>query len=586
MAAIVGTSGNDTLVGTAEDDSLNGRAGADSMSGGAGNDTYYVDNPADSIVEAADGGDDKVYVTGSFALANNQHVETLRAQTDAATSITGNNLANRIYGRAAADTLNGSFGDDTINGVGGDDTIRGGWGLDTLYGDVGADTLYGDDNNDSVYGGEGDDFIYGGTGSDFLDGGLGADLLVGGTGYDTYKVDSIGDLVVEDLDSGLDAVSASLDYTLTPNVENLTLTGSARAGTGNALGNTIIGTSGHDTLLGLGGNDVLTGGLGDDYLNGGQGNDKLNGGAGNDTYFITGGTDTVEDGSGNDRIILDWSVSEFSIGNQAIETLELVGGHDGGSFYAGTKVGTTMIGKSGSEYLYGNIMNDVLIGGGGGDYLYGGKGNDILDGRGGVAQMGGGQGNDTYYVSYGSDEVLEYANEGTDTVRSSVTTMLSANVEILVLEGTANVNGFGDDGTQQRDTLIGNSGNNILDGLYGNDILTGGAGADTFRISDVIDSDIDTFTDVAFGQGDRIDLRGIDADTNTGGNEAFHFVSAFTGNGGEALLVHNPARTITTLLLDTDGDKIANHRVAINGYVTGDSVLTGGEPVGVGGWLL
>ena len=38
-----------------------------------------------------------------------------------------------------------------------------------------------------------------GAGNDTLDGGGGADRMVGGTGDDVYKVDNVGDQVIEDL---------------------------------------------------------------------------------------------------------------------------------------------------------------------------------------------------------------------------------------------------------------------------------------------------------------------------------------------------------------------------------------------------
>ena len=41
------------LLGGAGNDTLNGGAGADTMAGGAGNDTYFVDNAADVVNEAA-----------------------------------------------------------------------------------------------------------------------------------------------------------------------------------------------------------------------------------------------------------------------------------------------------------------------------------------------------------------------------------------------------------------------------------------------------------------------------------------------------------------------------------------------------
>jgi Ca2+-binding RTX toxin-like protein len=93
------------------------------------------------------------------------------------------------------------------------------------------------------------------------------------------------------------AVQCNINYTLGPNLENLTLTGSANlTGIGNSLGNNLVGNAGDDTLDGGGGADTLDGGAGTDTLLGGAGNDtliydntdsKINGGAGNDLLKLS-----------------------------------------------------------------------------------------------------------------------------------------------------------------------------------------------------------------------------------------------------------------------------------------------------------
>jgi Ca2+-binding RTX toxin-like protein len=90
----------------------------------------------------------------------------------------------------------------------------------------------------------------------------------------------------------------------------------------------------------------------------------------------------------------------------------------------------------------------------------------------------GGAGNDVYQVSTASDHIVEAVNQGTDTVRSSaIAYTLAANVERLILTGTAAISGTGNALSNE---LIGNAGNNVLDGGAGQDTMRGGYGDDTY----------------------------------------------------------------------------------------------------------
>ncbi|MDO6965771.1 calcium-binding protein [Rhizobium alvei] len=119
---------------------------------------------------------------------------------------------------------------------------------------------------------------------DIIDGGAGADILAGAAGDDQYVVDDVNDTISESADEGTDSVSASVNFTLSDNVENLTLTGSALRGTGNALANTLTGNAASNRLTGGDGDDVIYGKVGNDILVGGAGKDELYGGAGADTF--------------------------------------------------------------------------------------------------------------------------------------------------------------------------------------------------------------------------------------------------------------------------------------------------------------
>ena len=82
-------------------------------------------------------------------------------------------------------------------------------------------------------------------------------------------------------------------------------------------------------------------------------------------------------------------------------------------------------------------------------------------------------------------------------------------------------------GSIYNDRLAGNGGANRLQGLGGGDVLVGRGGADRFVHSDRYDSNPkapDRIFDFSHSQGDRIDLREIDADEQVDGNQAFQFI--------------------------------------------------------------
>jgi uncharacterized delta-60 repeat protein len=126
-------------------------------------------------------------------------------------------------------------------------------------------------------------------------------------------------------------------------------------------------------------------------------------------------------------------------------------------------------GNSGNNVLTGNSANNTLNGGGG---------NDTLNGSTGVDTLIGGLGNDIFSVDSTTDVITENANEGTDTIQSSVTFSLATflNIENLTLTGSSAINGTGN---TANNSLTGNAANNTLDGGDGNDTLNGGAGNDS-----------------------------------------------------------------------------------------------------------
>jgi RHS repeat-associated protein len=176
------------------------------------------------------------------------------------------------------------------------------------------DTLVGSSGNDTLNGFKGNDWLEGKLGGDRLNGGQGIDTLIGGLDNDLYIVDNLSDLIIEQIEEGIDSVVSSVNWALADNLENLTLSSNSIInGNGNNLNNILRGNTennwlwggqGNDTLKGNNGDDTLDGDIGIDYLDGGNGNDWLRGDIGNDILLGKSGKDSLSGGGGNDTLNL------------------------------------------------------------------------------------------------------------------------------------------------------------------------------------------------------------------------------------------------------------------------------------------
>ncbi|OOF84330.1 hypothetical protein BKG92_00200 [Rodentibacter ratti] len=178
----------------------------------------------------------------------------------------------------------------------------------------------------------------------------------------------------------------------------------------------------------------------------------------------------------------------------------------------GTQI-ENLIGSDYDDVLKGNQADNNIQGGAGNDEIYGGEGHDHLDGGLGADKMSGGIGDDRYIVDNESDSVIEFANEGTDTVFSHINYTLPENVENLTLLGTTAKSATGNAldnilvANNVGNTLSGGEGNDRLIGGSGADVLTGGEGNDTFVFQTALNGNIDTITD--FEAGDKIALSSV-----------------------------------------------------------------------------
>ncbi|MEO0985992.1 MAG: hypothetical protein AAFY20_10620 [Cyanobacteria bacterium J06639_14] len=337
---VYGNGGDDELYGEAGRDVLNGGTGADIMDGGTEDDIYYVDNVGDQVIEAANGGTDKVRTSlDGYVLAD--HVEALELLDNAITgygnsqnnALRGNDktdAAERLFGGEGNDNIHSYDGNDELYGEDGNDNLYGGDDNDRLYGQKGNDIAEGNDGDDWIYGGQGDDTLRGGNDDDFLygeagndnlqgndgrdhlKGGIGADTMKGGRGNDVMFVDDAGDQAIEYAGEGYDTVRTALnDYVLANHIERLQLIEGADNGHGNELDNEVYGH------VGLNEADTLFGGTGDDTIHGWGGNDSLFGEEDNDTLY---GVDTRFNNPGENEIDIltgGSGVDTFALGYQA-----------------------------------------------------------------------------------------------------------------------------------------------------------------------------------------------------------------------------------------------------------------------------
>lgn len=477
---------------------------------------------------------------------------------------------------------------------------------DVITGGQGNDLIFGGTGNNNLVGGLGDDLLVGGANGDSLDarntgdpdaldfvGAFGADTLVGGGGSDTYGVDDLLDVVVENANEGTDTVEtfmASLSIETFANVENLVYRGGDAdqfVGTGNSGNNEITGGDLADTLSGLAGNDELDGGLGADTMIGGDDND---------TYIVDDIGDVVTEtnsaASGTDLVESDVS---YTLGAN-VENLNLNGDAVVGT---GNVLANIINGTGGDNQLFGGGGNDTLNGDDGDDLLDGGSGNDTINGGDDDDTIIGADGNDTINVGGGFNRIVYNAvSFGNDTIASFDSTGGTATTQDLIdlsalgittanfgtrvtvadvedgptddtlitvrdasnavigtifldeVEATAGANGVGitaqdfilaaaapptTNGTPTANTINGSDAANTINGLGGNDTLNGNGGNDVINGDEGADTlngglGNDTLSGgVGIANGTYVDNFATAAYTNNNGT--LNFASNWTENG-------------------------------------------------------
>ena len=443
MAYIYGTADDDVFHGDDDDgvlgnDTIWGYGGNDRLYGHDGQSDYLIGGEGADIIDGGDGSDITDYRTSSAG-------------------VTINLATGRGYG--------GEAESDRLYSI---EWVIGSNHNDTLMGDERNNEFSGADGNDILKGYGGDDSLYGDKGDDTLKGAGGADTLNGGEGSDTVAYQELQTRVfvslLDNIGSYGDAEGDTYEF-----IENIT--GSAYNDDlwGHNGANALNGNSGNDKLKGFGGADTLRGEDGDDVMDGGTSYDSMVGGRGNDLYFVDNGSDRVTERAGEGIDVVRTSVTYGLFSSDEIEVLE-----------------TTDANGTSAISLFGNQFVQTIIGNNGANLLSGGGG--------GADQMVGRGGNDTYNVDNVGNQVIESAGQGNDTVRTAISWTLTAGSEVELLttvseNGTSAINLFGN---AFANTVRGNNGNNIISGGAGADTMQGLDGNDSYLVDNAADVIVDS----------------------------------------------------------------------------------------------
>lgn len=294
-----------------------------------------------------------------------------------------------------------------------------------------------------------------------------------------------------------------------------------------------------------------------------------------------GGFNYVEAGSGNDRvdnIFEGGNLIYLGTGNDTYVSTgfstapnfwDKVLGGDGNDTFDVATFHSDYYGQNGNDYFFSVGFNNYFNGGNGIDTIsYETQDDDPdlydlgiwIDLSKGFAR--------TFDTNY-QEELRSIENAiGTgvadDIYGSNVKNTLWGDAGADILDGRGgNDVLYGGDGW---DDLYGGAGNDNLNGGRGYDLQWGGSGADTFIFTSIKDSVVgknrDVIEDFSRSEGDLIDLRQIDANTTSGGNQAFDFIGTaqFSHTAGELRFING------ILSGDTNGDGTADFQVAVNGF--------------------
>ena len=338
---------------------------------------------------------------------------------------------------------------------------------------------------------------------------------------------------------------------------------------GNVDADTLRGTNGPNTLQGLGGNDNLFGNGGSDTLDGGGGVDTMIGGAGDDVYFVDNAADAVAESAAGGFDLVFTSVT-YSLSDDV------------------ERIGVNGFDTTFAINLTGNAISNEIFGNDGANILNGLGGADILRGNGG---------DDFFIVDNAGDLTIEAPGDGLDTVFTSVTYSLSANVERLGVNGFSTTFAINLTGNGLDNEMWGNDGANILNGGAESDVMNGFGGNDVFIVDnggDVVNENpgggLDTvFTSISYTLGGNVERLGVNGfsttfaisltgngvDNEMWGNDG---INTLDGRGGADILHGNGGAdsfSFTTGLAPSNVDLIVDFVSGLDRFVLDDAIFTG-----------
>jgi Ca2+-binding RTX toxin-like protein len=220
----------------------------------------------------------------------------------------------------------------------------------------------------------------------------------------------------------------------------------------------------------FGGNDTITGSEFPDSIGGGPGSDTIDGGGGVDQLMFSGslGADTIEATDGNGSLTAGGETD----GYMAIERFFINGGPGNDRITS----------ESGDDFLDGGTGDDTLDAGGGNDFLLGGvlnnlqgpEGSDMLDGGAGADSLVfyGSSDNDALIATTGSFSAGGFTDTYT-AIEEFMLNGLGGNDTVTGASGADQLSGGDGD-----DTVTGAGDHDLVDGGSGNDVLSGGPGND------------------------------------------------------------------------------------------------------------